>query len=196
MGLEEAVAAESHRRLVTACTYVGGGSGTKCVGTNACTGLDESKVGCGSCIGTDACSGFYGSGTLTIGEKSCIGDNSCKNIYAKDSGSPVVIGDGSCLNNNEADACYNVYAAYEGGITVGNGSCHDNVGCKYLQGKSFVNRLVCVHSTPHQTNIALFFYESYVQFEQEVLAPTAVSEETLKGMMAIKDTFVTTLSIL
>jgi hypothetical protein len=141
VGLEEAVAAESHRRL-TACTYVGGGSGTKCVGTNACSGLDESKVGCGSCIGTNACAGFYGNGTLTIGEKSCIGDNSCQKIYAKDSVSPVVIGDGSCLNGTGKQACYNVYAAYEGGITVGNGSCHDNVGCKYLQGSVGSNSCV------------------------------------------------------
>ena len=138
---QEGVAVESHRHLAEACTYSDGTSGTKCVGTNACTGLDTANVGCGSCIGTDACSGFYGTGSLTIGEGSCIGDKSCNKIYSKDIG-PVVIGDGSCLNNGGADACYNTYAEYDGGITIGDGSCHDNVGCKFLQGKSWVDLLL------------------------------------------------------
>ena len=89
----------------------------------------------------DACSGFYGTGSLTIGEGRCIGDKSCNKIYSKDIG-PVVIGDGSCLNNGGADACYNTYAEYDGGITIGDGSCHDNVGCKFLQGKSWVDLLL------------------------------------------------------
>ena len=40
----------SRRRLVV-CTYSDGTSGEKCVGIDACLGIDSSKVGCGSCIG-------------------------------------------------------------------------------------------------------------------------------------------------
>lgn len=40
----------SRRRLVV-CTYSDGTPGEKCVGNDACVGIDASKVGCGSCIG-------------------------------------------------------------------------------------------------------------------------------------------------
>lgn len=40
----------SRRRLVV-CTYSDGTPGEKCVGLDACVGIDASKVGCGSCIG-------------------------------------------------------------------------------------------------------------------------------------------------
>ena len=140
--LKEDETTESHRQLTT-CTYTDGSAETFCVGTGACTGTDTSRIGCGSCNGDNACNGIYGSsanpGTVTIGERSCIGTNACQKIYAKDPNTPVLIGDGSCIGTN---ACLEVYAVYNPGITIGDGSCHDNVGCKFLQGKFWKN---CLH---------------------------------------------------
>ena len=44
---KEELTTENHRHL-TACTYGDGTAGTKCVGTEACRGIDPNSVGCGS----------------------------------------------------------------------------------------------------------------------------------------------------
>ena len=170
---EEDAVVESHRRLTT-CTYADGSPGTFCVGTGACTGTDTSKIGCGSCNGANACNGFYGSetnpGTIAVGEKSCIGTSACQKIYAKYPNTPVVIGDGSCVGTN---ACLEVYAVYSPGITIGDGSCHDNVGCKFLQGKPCMNQLANVKFIRTELNWWSVYFET-ICLKQEVLALTAV----------------------
>ena len=47
----------------------------KCTGLFACSGTDQSKIGCGSCIGDYAC--FSLSTDVTIGELSCVGNWAC-----------------------------------------------------------------------------------------------------------------------
>ena len=47
----------------------------KCVGSSACQGVDQSKIGCGSCMGTSAC-GWLAS-DVTIGANSCRGEYAC-----------------------------------------------------------------------------------------------------------------------
>jgi hypothetical protein len=71
---------ESHRQL-TACTFANGTNGLKCVGLDACTGADESKIGCGSCYGTKSC--FEPIGNVTIGENSCHDNVACMYLQGK-----------------------------------------------------------------------------------------------------------------
>ncbi|KAL3771906.1 hypothetical protein ACHAWO_010433 [Cyclotella atomus] len=58
---------EAHRHL-TACIFANSTPGFKCVGAQACTGADESKIACGSCYGTKSC---FRPEVVTIGESSC-----------------------------------------------------------------------------------------------------------------------------
>ena len=51
----------------------------KCVGENACYGVDQSKIGCGSCIGVSACvADPEFPSDVTIGENSCVGKKACR----------------------------------------------------------------------------------------------------------------------
>lgn len=97
----------SRRQLATDCQYVNGTFGRKCVGIDACYNADETKIGCGSCIGNYTCDSM--SGDVTIGEHSCIG-------YA---------------------ACYSASSGSGASITIGDGSCHDNVACAFLKSKEY-----------------------------------------------------------
>jgi hypothetical protein len=71
---------EAHRQL-TDCTFANGTDGNKCVGDNACTGADESKIGCGSCYGTKSC--YQPIGDVTIGENSCHDYVACMYLQGK-----------------------------------------------------------------------------------------------------------------
>jgi hypothetical protein len=103
--LEEEVAVESHRELVAvACTYLNGTSGIKCDGLKACTGIDQSKVGCGSCNGPSACLGWFGD--ITVGENSCRGPEACRDMYTLTN---ITVGDNSCHDNV---ACKYVQGTY------------------------------------------------------------------------------------
>lgn len=86
---DEEVARE--RRLVE-CVMSDGSAGTKCVGTDACYGIDPDTVGCNSCVGEYACKNAAG----PIGEGSCNGGRTCG--FAAGS-----IGKGSC---NEIWSCW------------------------------------------------------------------------------------------
>jgi len=124
----------------------------KCVGTDACKGLDQSfidtRVGCGSCIGTSACEGL--SATSQVGENSCIGYKTC--YYAQDAfigsdsctGDSIVGGDGSkgyacaylhgVVGNN---SCYEYGACFQEEVdeyifNVGDNSCRGQASCMYL----------------------------------------------------------------
>lgn len=70
---------EAHRQL-TGCTFANGTDGFKCVGLDACTGADESKIGCGSCYGIKSC---YRPGVVTIGESSCHDNAACMHLQGK-----------------------------------------------------------------------------------------------------------------
>ena len=87
--------AESRRQLATGCQYLNGTYGSKCVGLDACYGVDETKIGCGSCIGKYACDSM--SGDVTIEELSCIGYAAC--YAASGSDDPITIAGGSCRDN-------------------------------------------------------------------------------------------------
>jgi len=56
------------------CTFRNGTLGTKCVGLNACSYTDITKIDCGSCIGEKSC---YDMIPVIVGEESCIGENAC-----------------------------------------------------------------------------------------------------------------------
>jgi hypothetical protein len=93
------------RRQLQACQFVNGTSGTKCVGSYACSGItDLSKVGCGSCNGYQACMYSFAKGVntlytdkVTVGENSCNGSQACFGIYSLMTNpfAEVVIGKGS-----------------------------------------------------------------------------------------------------
>jgi hypothetical protein len=42
------------------------------------------------------------------------------------------VGEGSCLGN---EACNQMDATTTGSIIIGDGSCHDNVACKFNEGE-------------------------------------------------------------
>jgi hypothetical protein len=65
------------RRQLEACQFADGTSGTKCVGADACAGIDKSKVGCGSCNGDSACSPYTYTDKITVGENSCNEFHAC-----------------------------------------------------------------------------------------------------------------------
>ena len=97
------------RRLLVDCTFSDGTTGTKCVGANACTGSDITKIGCGSCLGDQSCRDMYAG--VTVGENSCLGDAACHK------------------------AGHNPYDTLTTSLTIKDGSCHDNVACKFLRGE-------------------------------------------------------------
>ena len=75
------------------------------------------------CVGTSACDSSVD--TDKVGCGSCIGNKACGSWTGD-----VTIGEGSCLGN---EACYDMTAASP--IAIADGSCHDNVACKYNRGK-------------------------------------------------------------
>jgi hypothetical protein len=80
------------------CQFADGTPGTKCDGSQACEGIDTSKVGCGSCNGIDACvfSLTDNNSQVFVGENSCNGVFACSgHIQGVQSGNNVVIGKGS-----------------------------------------------------------------------------------------------------
>lgn len=77
------------------------------------------------CEGDDAC---LGANETNIGCGSCIGVKSCANWKGD-----VTIQENSCVGYK---ACYQIDAS-DSAITVENYSCHDNVACAYISGRSF-----------------------------------------------------------
>lgn len=87
------------RRQLVACTFADGTPGTKCNGSQACEGIDTSKVGCGSCNGYHACnfSSYSTTDKVIVKEHSCNGADACvihiHQVVRR--GGSVVIGKGS-----------------------------------------------------------------------------------------------------
>jgi len=80
------------------CLFADGTPGTKCNGSQACEGIDTSKVGCGSCNDVNACtfSIKVNNSQVFVGENSCNGVMACSgHIQGVQSGNDVVIGKGS-----------------------------------------------------------------------------------------------------
>jgi hypothetical protein len=67
------------RRQLEECTFADGTSGPKCVGYNACVGIDTSNIGCGSCNGDFACS--LENPTVSY-DRVFVGENSCNGVKA------------------------------------------------------------------------------------------------------------------
>jgi hypothetical protein len=108
------------------CKYMNGTMGIKCAGDYACSGSDDTRIGCGSCIGISSCRNL--TGYVTIGERSCLGDGSCALDPIRAEVSRVVtIEDNSCVYPL---SCIGLV----GNVTIGESSCFGFLTCKYANG--------------------------------------------------------------
>jgi hypothetical protein len=73
------------RRQLEACQFSDGKPGTKCVGANACAGIDSQtildNIKCGSCNGANACY-FSSIESMVVTDSIRVEENSCNGISA------------------------------------------------------------------------------------------------------------------
>jgi hypothetical protein len=108
------------------CKYMNGTIGMKCAGADACSGSNDTRIGCGSCIGDFSCNNL--TGYVTIGENSCLGEWSCAADPRRYGESRfVTIGDKSCVYPLSC-------VGQKGNVTIGENSCSGFLSCKYANG--------------------------------------------------------------
>ena len=95
------------------------------------------------CVGDDAC---LGANEAKIGCGSCIGNKTCANWTGD-----VTIRENSCVGYK---ACYKADGSTSA-VTIDNDSCHDNVACMYISGKSSFAELKHGTHLFHVSNLLL-----------------------------------------